>query len=121
MQVPSRIVNWIGGLVLIPAAGLLYSYNPVTSGFFPPCPFYRLTNLYCPGCGSTRALHNLLHGDLRTAFDMNPLLVLSIPFIALLTLRPSLANARYLPAVVGVVLVGYGILRNFAAFDFLAP
>lgn len=121
MQVPSRVLPWLGGLVLLPAAGLLYSYNPVTSGLFPPCPFYWLTHLHCPGCGSTRALHNLLHGDVVTAFDMNPLLVLSIPFVALLTLRPSISKARYLPAVVGVVLVGYGILRNFKAFDFLAP
>ena len=121
MHVPTRVMMAIGGPVLLLAAGFLYAFNPVTSGLFPPCLFYRLTNLYCPGCGSTRALHNLLHGDVVAAFDMNPLLVVSIPFVALLACCPSLCNSRYLPAAVGIILVGYGVLRNFPAFHFLAP
>lgn len=51
---------------------------------FPQCPFYRLTGLKCPGCGSQRALHQLLHFNILSAFKYNALLVVSIPLLAFL-------------------------------------
>ena len=44
--------------------------NP-TSGGFVPCPFHAITGLWCPGCGMTRALHHLLHGDVAGAVSSN--------------------------------------------------
>jgi hypothetical protein len=32
------------------------------------CPFRNLTGLPCPGCGLTRAVYHLAHGDFRQAF-----------------------------------------------------
>jgi len=52
---------------------LLRVFDPATSGIFPPCPIRYLTGLYCPGCGSLRAMHALLHGELARAWAMNPL------------------------------------------------
>ncbi len=43
-----------------------------------------LTGMKCPGCGSQRAIHALLHTDIKTAFSYNALLVLSIPYVILL-------------------------------------
>ena len=54
-------------LVLAAAATLLYFIPPVAGGIYPPCFFHWLTGLYCPGCGSTRCLHALLHGNFRQA------------------------------------------------------
>ena len=48
----------------------------------PPCPFHALTGLWCPVCGSTRALHTLVHGHLGAAFGRNPLLVVVLPLLA---------------------------------------
>ena len=60
------------------AFGVLRRIDPNVAGNpLPPCPLRALTGLYCPGCGSTRTLHALLHGDLATAMAMNPLLVVS--------------------------------------------
>lgn len=58
------------------AAGgwVLYTFPPATSGFYPQCPFKFLTGLDCPGCGTTRALHHLLHGRVSEAFFLNPFL-----------------------------------------------
>lgn len=42
-----------------------------------------MTGLDCPGCGSQRAIHHLLHLDLKAAFLSNPLLVLAIPYLLL--------------------------------------
>lgn len=64
------------------AAVPLYVADPAQVGFFPPCPIYALTGLYCAGCGTTRAVHQLLHGHWRMALRLNPLLLLLLPVLA---------------------------------------
>jgi len=119
-------------------------FDPATSGVFPPCPVHYLTGWYCPGCGSLRAIHQLLHGNLQAAWAMNPLAVLLLPFImyglashALDEIRvPRLGGRRlsarrlpqpFLPAAwihtLGAAIVLYGIVRNLPLhpFNLLAP
>jgi hypothetical protein len=67
------------GLTGLAAAAVLYWFDPSQGGFYPICLFHRTTGLLCPGCGSLRAMHALLHGHLARAFQFNPLLMLSIP------------------------------------------
>ena len=55
-------------------AFVVWFFNPSTAGFFPVCPLLSLTGLACPGCGMTRGLHALVHGELLTALDYNLLL-----------------------------------------------
>jgi hypothetical protein len=115
------------------AATVLWQFDPHQAGNpLPPCPSRWLTGLFCPGCGTTRALHALLHGDLPGALAMNPLMVVSLPPVAVLLaqalqlLPPSLeplarqlGNAR----IWAVVVIGYGVLRNlpWPPFSWLAP
>ena len=49
----------------------LYWFEPGKTGFFPSCPFRALTGFNCPGCGTTRALHQLLHGNVVAAFGVS--------------------------------------------------
>ena len=75
-------------IILIIAALLVfgfiyYALDPSQSGMFPRCTFLTLTGYKCPGCGSQRAIHALLHGDVVGAFKYNALLLISIPWIAL--------------------------------------
>jgi hypothetical protein len=49
--------------------------DPYTQTIFPPCPLLHFTGWQCPGCGGTRAMYSLLHGDLATSIAMNPLVV----------------------------------------------
>ncbi len=53
-------------------------------GLVPACPLKELTGLDCPGCGGTRAVHALVHGDLGTALDHNVLLTILVPLLGLL-------------------------------------
>ena len=59
-------------LLLLAALGvtamLLCLRSPHQPGHYPPCPVAALTGLHCPGCGTLRGLHALLHGDLLQAF-----------------------------------------------------
>jgi len=58
---------------------VLRHYDPNSaSSPFPPCSFLAVTGYYCIGCGLTRALHALAHGDVVAAFSMNPLAMLML-------------------------------------------
>lgn len=50
---------------------------------FPKCPFKLLTGFSCPGCGSQRATHALLTGDIAGAFAVHPLYVPALLFVVL--------------------------------------
>lgn len=42
------------------------------------CVFHKLTGLYCPGCGGTRAVKSLLHGNVVASFLYHPFVVYSV-------------------------------------------
>ncbi len=125
----------LGGLLAaaVVGAAVLWQFDPNVAGNpLPPCPSRWLTGLFCPGCGTTRALHALLHGDLPGALAMNPLMVVSLPPVAVLLaqaldllpkplepLARRLGNARAWAAVV----ISYAVLRNlpWPPFSWLAP
>ena len=76
------IILLVAALLLV--LGLVYyALDPSSSTLFPRCTFLSLTGYKCPGCGSQRAVHALLHGDLAAAFRYNALLLIAIPWIAL--------------------------------------
>jgi hypothetical protein len=118
----------------VAAIVMLHLFDPATSGAFPPCPLRYLTGWYCPGCGSLRAFHQLLHGHLGAAWAMNPLTILLLPFLAyeMAALLPLGVSGRRLPRLflppaciraLGVVIILFGIARNIPAYPFhlLAP
>lgn len=129
---PGRVPVLPGGLtwpavlaVLAAALGALalFLFDPAGSAFFPPCPFRLATGWHCPGCGSLRAAHLLLHGELSAAFGMNPLMVLSIPVLAALRLRRSWAYSPRTAWGALALIVAFGVARNLPAWPFflLAP
>lgn len=69
--------------VLLLFGFIYYAIDPSASTIFPRCTFLELTGYKCPGCGSQRAIHALLHGDVAEAFRYNALLLIAIPWIAL--------------------------------------
>jgi len=73
-------------ITAIAAVALYTAIDPESSVFFPKCPFHMLTGLECPGCGSQRAIHSLLNGDIAAAIHYNLLIVLSIPYLLFLAI-----------------------------------
>lgn len=47
-------------------------------GYLPECMFHRVTGLYCPGCGGTRALLLLLRGEIARSFCYHPVLLYAV-------------------------------------------
>ena len=124
------IASVFGGLFLI-----YFAFNPALHSIFIPCPFKFVTGYNCPGCGSQRAIHQLLHGDLIKAFGLNPLLILSLPlilyglgaaiwnFIFDTKLRVKLFYSNlFIYIFFGIVLL-YWFVRNipYPPFSYLAP
>ena len=119
------------------AAGWLsvvYLLDPGSSDLYPPCPVLALTGFYCPGCGTLRALHQLTIGHPVAALDLNPLMVVLLPFVAYFlashamlaltgrSLRRFFVRPELIWALLGVVLV-YWLLRNIPVYPLtlLAP
>jgi len=98
-------------------AMLAFSYLVLAAaGFRIACPIHALTGLYCPGCGSTRAVKAVLNGDLPLAFHDNALLMVSPVVIASGLLIEKYSQKRiWLYAFLSIVLVAvaiFTVIRN---------
>ena len=112
---------------------LLRTFDPNAPGsLFPPCLFRTFTGLYCPGCGITRMLHALAHGDVARAFEMNAMVLAMLPALAVIVaneatarrlLPPALARPLYNARLWLAAVVLFGVLRNlpWPPFTALAP
>ena len=65
----------------VAGAAILYHFSPQEYPFYPRCPFFALTHHYCPGCGATRAIAELLHGHVSAALHFNGAVTLLFPFL----------------------------------------
>lgn len=118
-------------LILIVSAVYLFMFEPGRTGFFPLCPFRLLTGLQCPGCGTTRALHEIVHGHFWAAFMLNPLLLIASPFLlwaflryTLIAMQGSVPRKNALPApyiyAIFFVVLGFWIFRNTPYYPFVS-
>lgn len=70
-------------ILVVGVAGLmvLFFWNPAETTFYPKCPFFMLTGYKCPGCGTLRGIHALLHLRIMDALHYNLFMVVSIPVL----------------------------------------
>ena len=118
----------LGALIV---AATVFVFDPAKNFFYPGCTFHKITGLNCPGCGATRSLHALLHGNVRAALQDNA------KFIALLILftlrggwlvlkhfrgreRGQFFPVKWLWPLLTLAVL-FSVLRNLPAFSFLSP
>ena len=94
------------------------------------CLFHKITGLYCPGCGITRLLLAILKFDFYQAFRFNPLVFILlivyllyevINLILKLLKRNKIKVNKYVLYFILIIIVAFGIMRNFPAFYYLKP
>lgn len=128
--------KWLlaGAAIAVPAAvWLLRTYDPNVAGNpFPPCMFHAFTGYFCIGCGLTRALHALVHGDVLRALALNPLGLIVLGLIPVMGAWSAGWQPRGLqplmrwvlePKLWLFLLPSYWVARNLPWFPFtlLAP
>lgn len=134
----ATVTHRVAGIGLLCAMGVagyvLYHWHPSSISIMPQCPTKSVLGLECPGCGSTRAVHLLLHCDVRMAFRHNPLLVLlGLPTLIVLAVdllatsicarRVTLSLGPRFGVIIAALLLAYMVARNIplAPFDLLRP
>lgn len=116
----------------VAAVAVVGVVDPHQPGHYPVCPFWAVTGWYCPGCGSLRAVHALVHGDLATAWQRNPLAVVAAPVLVaawvawgLRLLGRSAWSPTRIPAgavrALAAVVVLYAVARNVPGWTLLSP
>jgi hypothetical protein len=93
--------------------------DPHVSHSWGVCPLYFATGIYCPGCGSLRAVNDLTRGHLAAAASSNLLLIALIPVLGLLYARWTVVtwqghDAHLVPRVPRALT--YGLLALVAVF-----
>jgi hypothetical protein len=114
-------------MLLTVAVFLLWRFDP-RDVRISLCTFHSMTGLQCPGCGATRATHELLHGRLLSALRYNAFWIGVLPLAVYqaisesirlgrgrglkhdLTRRPGLLIAL---AAIGLL---FAVLRNIPSF-----
>lgn len=104
----------------------LYVFRYIT---LPSCYLYELTGIYCPGCGCTRAVYALIHGDVILSLKQNPLVIVSLAALFVLYIElvfrafgkklRTFVHSKYFLWGTFIVIMIYTVLRNI--FPQLAP
>lgn len=129
-SLPPRLRKMLTAVIaLILIAAFYFSFDPAATSLMPKCVFHLATGLDCPGCGSQRLVHALLHGDIRAAWDANALLLILLPFIpAMIWLELTrdrhlrlyrAIHSRVSLIIIIVIIAGWMAVRNIPAFKAL--
>ena len=119
------------GVALAAVAGYVIAVDPSDGPGLVPCPFRATTGWWCPGCGLTRATHQLVHGHLGEALRHNVLVVPVLLAIVLSWAGWLFTASGRRPIGVAVphavwrrgtwitiaVAAGFAVLRNLPGID----
>ena len=97
-----------------------------------PCVFKTLTHLNCPSCGVSRMCVSISHGDIKSAFYYNQVLIFLTPLISLYYIFYQIRYIRTgqrkisklennTMILIIVILVIYGIVRNLPFYPYRLP
>ncbi|MBD5193512.1 MAG: DUF2752 domain-containing protein [Bacteroidales bacterium] len=122
----SRIIVAVVAVAAVVAMVALYSrFDPTSTWWMPRCPSKMITGFDCPGCGSQRAIHALLHGDVAGAVRYNFMIFPAMTMVALLLVAQlgrhrwramgrmhNLLNSTPVILTVLVVMIVWWVVRN---------
>lgn len=95
----------------------------------PPCVMYSILGIYCPGCGGTRAVRALCHGEIIESLWYHPIVLYAAVLFGAFMLTHTLEKIG-VPRVKGikfhnwylygaiVILVANVVIKNILKFGF---
>jgi len=133
----ARAPRWLAPLAVLGCAAGAVGYTLVTDPTdsapeaVPSCLVKLTTGFDCPGCGGTRALWYVLHGDLPAAARHHLLFVFALPFVIYLYVAWAgqrvfgwrVPQLRISPAMIGGFLTAwliFTVARNLPWAPFTA-
>lgn len=81
MRDKETILSVVIGVILVTLAVVYFFVDPMEVKWMPRCIWKVATGTDCPGCGSQRMAHALMHGDLRGAWHANAYALCMLPLI----------------------------------------
>ena len=111
------------GITCVILSVLLFLYPADRYDFWPKCIFHECTGFYCPGCGNTRALSALLHGNFSDSLKKNILFIPAVITVILTIVYPRITFNRVFNWTLTVIVILFFVLRNIPCYPFslLAP
>lgn len=117
-----RIINVIIVFTILLILGLLYAYLFENNIVKIPCIFNKLTGKLCPGCGITRCIISILHGDFIKAYHYNRLVFILLPISFIYFIywlyNYIIGNKNYYKIhnwvyiLLTIITLAFGIIRN---------
>ena len=129
-NVKSRAKIVISILLLLSIIPILMIVGYIITGNWFQCNIYKLTGMYCSGCGGTRMMIAFIKGDIYQAFRYNPYLFITLPMISILSTIWIFKYIMYnkiskhmdkMLITYAFSLLVYGVIRNIHMFSWLAP
>lgn len=114
----NKIMPYLFPVFLI---GILFAYyfiDPLQKSFPIHCIWKDLTGSECPSCGTQRALHSLMHGEIMKALKYNCFFVISIPY-AFLAVLCSWYNKKNIFDRIKSIIYDARTLRLYVLLYFL--
>ncbi|MFJ5305987.1 DUF2752 domain-containing protein [Streptomyces sp. NPDC088350] len=126
VAVPAGVLAAVAG-----AFAYVGTVDPNQPGHYPVCPLYRLTGLYCPGCGGLRSAHEFIHGDFLAALQDNAIAVVGYLAFTVVWTVWVVRAARGRPArielgrvrlwTLGALVLVFTVVRNLPFGGWLHP
>lgn len=117
-----RVVVAILLLMAVAFCAVYWWFDPAEVGWMPRCLWKTVTSTDCPGCGSQRMIHALLHGHIGAAWKANAFALVMLPVIGFMfwleltrSRRPHLYAKVFSPAVIRTLIflvLAWWIFRN---------
>lgn len=104
-------------------SSVLYFHEPLKTWWLPKCFFHELSSLHCPGCGATRAMYALLHGNILLSLRNNLMMIPMLITALVISIKPQWGLKRQVAYPVAIIAILFFILRNlpFYPFTLLQP